>query len=120
MVFCDNLLKEVMGMIYELRIYTIHKGRMENIKNRFKDKAFALFKKHSMTIIDFWEDLIDDKIYYLVQHPDVETRNRNFEAFFKDPEWIEAKRISELDGPIVAKSESYLMSRVSFSPANKL
>ena len=103
-------------MIYELRIYTMHVGRMINIKNRFKDKTFELFKKHDMIIVDFWEDLFAEKIYYLVQHPDIETRNKNFEAFIQDPEWIETKRISELDGPIVEKIESYLMSRVSFSP----
>lgn len=101
-------------MIYELRIYTINPGKMENIKNRFKEKALSLLKKHNLVVIDFWQDLNEEKIYYMVQHDDVESRKRNFDSFFNDLEWHETKRISELDGPLVKKSEYFLMSHVHF------
>ncbi|MDA3852062.1 MAG: NIPSNAP family protein [Spirochaetaceae bacterium] len=101
-------------MIYELRIYDIHPGRMDNIKKRFEEKTLALFEKQQMIVLDFWQDLNADKIYYVVQHDDVESRNRNFDAFLNDPEWLETKRLSELDGPIVQKVESFLMSRIPF------
>lgn len=107
-------------MIYELRIYTMNEGRMDDIKKRFEDKAFILFKKHGLIVVDFWEDLTEDKIYYLMQHEDLETRNKCFESFMKDPEWQEAKRLSEVNvGPLVAKVENYFMKRVPFSPANQ-
>ena len=48
----------------------------------------------------------------------MESRNKNFEAFKKDPEWNEVKRISELDGPIVERIEEYFMNRVPYSPNN--
>jgi len=105
-------------MIFELRIYTMNPGKMDNIKRRFEDKALNLFKKHGMIVLDFWEDLSEEKIYYLMQHDDMEARNRGFEAFMSDPQWHEAKRLSEIDGKLVAKVENYFMKRVPFSPAN--
>ena len=106
-------------MIYELRIYTIHPGRLADILARFEKRAIELLKKHNILIVDFWQDLSEEKIYYVVQHEDVVSRNNNFNAFFLDPEWIETKRLSEINGPIVAKIESYLMSRVNFPEAKQ-
>jgi hypothetical protein len=106
-------------MIYELRIYHIHQGKMEDINKRFQNVTINLFRKHGMNIIDFWEDAEgDNKIFYLVEHKDIESRNKNFESFRNDPEWIDAKSKSELNGPIVEKIESYFMRRVPYSPAN--
>lgn len=101
-------------MIYELRIYTMHPGRMDSILRRFENKSLSLFARHQIRLIDFWQDIAEDRLYYVVEHDDVESRNRNFDAFFNDPDWIETKRLSELDGPIVAKVDSYLMNRVPF------
>ena len=105
-------------MVYELRIYHIYPGKMEEIHRRFREVTIDLFGKHGIKVVDFWEDLEgNDKIYYLVEHPDLEARNRNFDAFAKDPEWIEAKRQSESNGPIVEKIEKYMLGRVPYSPA---
>ena len=103
-------------MIYELRVYHIHPGRMDAIHQRFADHTIDLFKKHGMGVVDFWEDLTENTIYYTMEHPDKESRDKNFDAFINDPEWIDVKTKSELDGPIVVKVESYLMKRVPYSP----
>ena len=105
-------------MIYELRTYWIHPGRMTDILNRFESKSFALLAKHHIQVIDFWQDLSEDKIYYVVEHKDYASGIHNFEAFVQDPEWQEVKRLSELGGPIVAKVERTFMSRAPFSPMN--
>lgn len=107
-------------MIYELRIYHIHPGKMEDINNRFKNITIELFKKHGMKIVDYWEDAEgNNKIYYIVEHKDRESRDRSFQSFVNDQEWIDAKAQSELNGPIVERVENYFMNRVPFSPANK-
>ncbi|MDK2801070.1 MAG: hypothetical protein PWP27_2117 [Clostridiales bacterium] len=104
-------------MIYELRVYYIYPGKMDAIHKRFSDVTLELFKKHSMKTIDFWEDAEEkNKIYYILEHKDMESRNQNFEAFKNDPEWIKAKSLSEADGPIVEKVESFFMKRVPYSP----
>lgn len=107
-------------MIYELRIYHILPGRMDAINKRFADHTLGLFKKNGIDTVDFWMDT-DEKsaIYYILEHKDRETRDANFEKFRNDPEWIEVKRLSELDGNIVEKVDSYFMKRVPYSPAAK-
>ncbi len=107
-------------MIYELRIYHIHPGKMDAIHKRFSNVTINLFKKHGMRTVDFWEDAQgNNTIYYILEHKDMETRDKSFDAFRNDPEWIEAKRQSELDGDIVVKVENFFMARVPYSPAGK-
>ena len=104
-------------MIYELRIYHIHDGRMEAIHERFSNHTLKLFEKHDMRTVDFWKDAQENnKIYYILEHQDKEARDKNFEAFVNDPEWIEVKRQSELSGPIVEKIENFFMERTPYSP----
>ena len=107
-----------MEMIYELRIYHIYPGKMVDIHKRFKDVTMNLFRKHDMDVVDFWEDSEgSNRLYYIMEHSDLGVRNRNFDAFVNDLEWIEAKRLSELNGPIVEKVENFFMKRVPYSPA---
>ena len=105
-------------MVYELRIYHIHPGRMDAIHRRFADVTLRLFEKHGMRVCDFWEDAEEHpRLYYVLEHSDVEAGRRNFDAFAADPEWIDAKRRSEVDGPIVEKVERFYMRRTPYAPA---
>lgn len=107
-------------MIYELRMYHVKPGKMQDVHNRFSTLTLRLFKKYGMNTLDFWEDAEGkDIIYYVLEHKDMETRNQSFMNFKNDSEWIEGKRISELNGPLVEKVESIFMNRVPYSPANK-
>lgn len=106
-------------MIYELRIYHIHPGKMADIHRRFSTLTLRLFEKHGMRTVDFWEDAEGKNIiYYILEHKDMESRNKAFNEFLNDPEWIEGKRLSELNGPIVERIENYFMKRVPYSPVN--
>jgi hypothetical protein len=91
-------------------------GKMQAIQDRFKDHVIDLFMKHSMKVKLFWEDYDEAKnrLYYVVEHANMELRNLNYDRFHNDPEWIELKRITELDGPLVNKQESIFMKNVSF------
>lgn len=105
-------------MLYELRIYHIYKDRMEAIHERFSEHTLELFKKHGMRTVDFWEDADGkNKIYYILEHQDRVSRDINFTHFMNDPDWIEVKGLSELDGPIVEKIDNFFMERVPYSPA---
>jgi len=103
-------------MIYELRVYEVHPGKMQAVQDRFRDHVIQLFKKHDMNIVQFWEDLEpgNNRLYYLVEHTDLETRHVNYDRFNKDPEWHQVKRMTEVDGPIVKKHESFFMHNVAF------
>ncbi len=108
-------------MLYELRIYHIHEGKMPDIHRRFANHTMELFSKHDLRVVDFWEETgsANNKLYYVVEHDNMEARELNFNAFLNDPEWISVKQQSEADGPIVEKVETVYMQRVPYSPLNR-
>ncbi|MGO4546402.1 NIPSNAP family protein [Paenibacillus sp. 2TAB23] len=103
-------------MLYELRIYDVHPGKMKAIQDRFRDHVIPLFMNHGMKVLRFWEDAdeANNRLYYVVEHANMEMRNLNYDRFRSDPEWIEVRRISELDGPLVLKQESVFMKNTDF------
>lgn len=103
-------------MLYELRIYHIHPGRMAAIHKRFSDITLALFKKHGIKVCDFFEDAEGaEKIYYVCAFADRGQRDAAFEAFRADPAWQAAFTASHEDGgPIVERVESVFLKRVPY------
>jgi len=102
-------------MLQELRIYDVNPGKMKVIQDRFRDHVIQLFMNHDMKITHFWEDAeANNRLYYVVEHANMEMRNLNYNRFRNDPVWIEVKRISELDGPLVNKQESIFMEDTAF------
>ncbi|CAG7608503.1 hypothetical protein PAESOLCIP111_01070 [Paenibacillus solanacearum] len=103
-------------MLFELRVYHVNTGKMQALQNRFKNHVIDLFMKHDMKVTQFWEDIEDSnsRLFYVVEHANMEMRNLNYERFCNDPEWVEIKRLTELDGPLVIKQESIFMKNVSF------
>ncbi|MCY9656760.1 NIPSNAP family protein [Paenibacillus chondroitinus] len=103
-------------MLYELRIYDVTPGKMEAILNRFRDGTISIFAKHEMKVTNFWVDVDDSKerLYYVLEHVDMASRERNFQAFFEDPEWLELKSKSEVNGPLHEKIEVVYMKKASF------
>jgi uncharacterized protein YaaR (DUF327 family) len=103
-------------MLYELRVYHVNPGKMRAIQDRFKDYVIDLFMKHDLKVTLFWEEIdeANNRLYYVVEHANMKMRNLNYDRFRNDPEWIELKRITEIDGPLVNKQESIFMKNVSF------
>lgn len=102
-------------MLYELRIYFILPGRIEAIRKRFSEHTFGIFDRLGMQVCDFWEDLeAQPKLYYTMSYDSMEERNRQWEAFTQDEEWIEVKRQSEQDGKIVERVEQIFMKRADY------
>jgi hypothetical protein len=102
-------------MLYELRIYSMHPGRMDAIHQRFSDHTLGIFKRLGMKVCDFWVDQDgNNKLYYLMEFSDMNERKHQWDAFKHDPEWIEVKRKSEESGPIVEKIEEIFMKRADY------
>lgn len=118
-VMLANLNEEARTLLYELRVYHIHPGKMKAIQDRFRDHVVALFVKHGMNVTQFWEDWDEgaNRLYYLVEHEDMDARNLNYDRFRNDPEWLAIRQVSELDGPLVAKLESLFMKNAAFFTA---
>ncbi|AWM39543.1 hypothetical protein GobsT_21180 [Gemmata obscuriglobus] len=89
--------------VFELRTYTATKGNLGHLNDRFKNHTIALFAKHGMTNLIYWNVLAgekgaDDTLIYLLAHKSKEAAAKSFDAFRKDPDWLAARKASEEKG----------------------
>ena len=105
--------------VYELRLYHAKKGKMDALKERFRDHTDALFKRHNMRSVGYWspEEAPDSQklFIYILEHPSREEAEKNWAAFQADPEWQKVKSESEAKGPLVDHIDHYFMNPTSFS-----
>jgi len=86
--------------IFEYRHYTASPGNLERIHKRFRDHTMKLFETHGMTNIAYFvtdkgQKETDTVYFYLLAHKSTDAAKSSFDAFRKDPKWIEAKTASE-------------------------
>ena len=106
---------------FELRTYTAAPGKLESLHARFRDHTSALFKKHGMTMLGYWVPRDKDKgadntLVYMLAFPDCAAREKAWNDFRADPEWIKVREASEAAGKIVEKADSVLMTATDYSP----
>jgi NIPSNAP len=107
---------------YELRTYHVAPGKMEALHKRFREHTLALFKKHGITSIGYWERLDkegkpENKLTFLLSYPTREAREASWKAFGADPDWQAAYKASEANGPLVTKVENPYLTATDYSPA---
>jgi hypothetical protein len=105
-------------MIYEYRAYYVMPGRMPDIQKRFNDVTMRLFAKHGIKVVGFWDTIIGDtsELTYICAFDDLAHRQRAWDSFVADPEWQEAKKQSELNGPLVERVVNKIWRPTKFSP----
>ena len=106
-------------MIYELRIYAAHPGKMGALQARFRDHTLAIFEKHGITNIGYWTNAVggrSDELWYMLAYEDAAQRDRAWAGFSADPDWGQARAESEKDGPLVHHITNQLMNPTDFSP----
>jgi hypothetical protein len=86
--------------VFELREYTASEGNLGALDSRFRDHTVELFKKHGIKNIAYWHLMPDQKgadrtLIYILAHKSPEAGAASFDAFRKDPVWIETKAASE-------------------------
>jgi len=106
--------------VYELRMYHVSPGKMDALKARFGDHTDAIFKRHNMNSIGYWqpEDAPNSQnlFVYILEHPSRQEAKKNWDAFHDDPEWKKVKEESEKNGPLTSQIDSYFMDPTAFSP----
>jgi len=106
------------GMIHELRIYKCAPGRLPDLNKRFETVTLKLWEKHGFRPVGFWTVRIgpsNQDLYYLLEWKDMAERERVWDAFAADPEWLKARSESEKNGPIVASIENMILSPTAYS-----
>jgi hypothetical protein len=106
----EKAVKKADTRVFELRTYHTAPGKMDALNARFRDHTNALFKKHGMEIIGFWQPAdptkADKTLIYILAFPSKEAADKSWKAFREDPDWIKAKEASEKDGRLVDKVDS--------------
>lgn len=100
-------------MILELRTYVPVKGREQALADRFRDSTLEMFERRNIEVVDFWI-AEDGEIGYFVSWDDAQQMRAAWERFRDDPEWLEVKRLTEADGPLVEKIVAKIVSRPAF------
>lgn len=105
--------------VYELRLYHANDGKLQALIARFRDHTDALFRRHNMKSIGYWQPQAQpasqNMLVYILEHPSREEAEANWAAFQADPDWRKVKADSEVDGPLVNHIDRYFMDPTSFS-----
>lgn len=109
------------GRVFELRTYTAAPGKLAALNARFRDHTLALFKKHGMEVVGFWEPLdkeagAGEKLVYILSHRSRAAAQASWKAFQEDPEWIKVKAESQKDGALIARIDSVFLTGTDYSP----
>jgi hypothetical protein len=111
------------GRVFELRTYTASPGKLDALNARFRNHTIALFKKHGMEVVGFWEPLdkeagAGEKLLYILAHQSRAAAEASWTAFRADPEWVKVKADSEAraGGSLTTKIESVFLSGTDYSP----
>jgi NIPSNAP len=105
-------------MIYELRVYKCVPGRLPALLNRFATITLKLWDKHGIKQAGFWTTLVGEsnqELYYLLAWESLADREKKWNAFASDPEWLAKRAETEKDGAIVANVSNQFLSPTAFS-----
>src|SRR5437773_12462975 len=78
---------------FELRTYTVREGSsIDLLHSRFRDHTTALFTKHGMTVIGYWQPVAKpDTLIYILAYKDGVARDAAWATFNVDPEWVKTR-----------------------------
>jgi hypothetical protein len=105
-------------VIHELRIYHCVPGRLPDLSRRFETITLKIWEKHGIRPLGFWTTLIgndNQALFYLLEWPSLAERERIWNGFMSDPQWISARAETEKAGPIIARIENQILAPTSYS-----
>ncbi len=105
-------------MIYEWRVYEVVPGRMSALHDRFAKHTLKLFEKHGIKVVGFWEAVVGttNTLYYMLAFNDLAHREKAWNAFTSDPDWIKARQETEKEGPLVQRVVNMILRPTPYSP----
>ena len=103
-------------MIHQLRIYEIFEHNKAAFHQRWRDHAMRIMTtRYGFTHVAMGESKHDGRTewVYLLEWPDLATKEDAWRRFLADPEWIEIKRVTkEKHGDLVGEIEDRVLERV--------
>ena len=105
-------------MIYEYRVYRCLPGRLPALLKRFENHTIKIWEKHGIKQAGFWTVLIGDgnhDLHYLIAWESLADREKKWNAFQADPEWLAKRAETEKDGAIVANVSNQFLTPTNYS-----
>src|SRR5262245_34170519 len=99
---------------FELRTYTVREGSsIDLLHTRFRERTTALFKKHGMTIIGYWQPVTKpNTLIYILAYKDAAARDAAWAAFGADPDWVKTRTEMQVQVQV----DNVFMSATDYSP----
>jgi hypothetical protein len=100
---------------FELRTYTVREGsgNIDVLHARFREHTNALFRKHGMTIVGFWQPVTKpDQLIYVLAYKDAAARDAAWAAFQSDPEWMKVRA----EMAVNVQVDNVFMSATDYGP----
>jgi hypothetical protein len=104
--------------LFEYRRYEAVPGKLPALHRRFETITTGLFKKHGIGIVGFWDTVVGttNELHYLLRFDDMAHREKAWDAFQSDPDWISARAETERNGPLVARVHNQFWRATDYSP----
>ena len=105
-------------MLYELRIYRAVPGRMPDLLKRFENHTLKFWQEQGIRQVGFWTTMIgasNQELFYILAWESLEERQRKWDKFAADPQWLKVRAESEKDGPIVELVSNSILTPTKFS-----
>ena len=102
-------------MIYEMRIYTVKVGKMNQYIKHFEKIGLPIISKYSK-LIGYWytETGVLNQVIHIWEYENFNERIEKRKALYDDNEWLENFIPTALQ--MLEKQESRIMNATSFSP----
>ena len=105
--------------VFELRTYTAHPGRLEEVHARFANHTVEIFERHGMTNIGYFKPkdapLSENTLIYLLAHDSREAAEASWAGFRGDPDWQRAAEESRRNGRLVENVVSVFLDPTDYS-----
>jgi hypothetical protein len=105
-------------MIYEMRVYRCLPGRLPALLKRFEQTTLKLWEKHGIRQAGFFTTLVGEsnqELTYFLAWESLAEREKKWNAFATDSEWLAARAKSEEDGQIVGNIVNQMLAPTAFS-----
>jgi NIPSNAP len=105
-------------MIYEQRVYRAMPGKLPQLMARFREHTLKLWERHGIRQAGFFTTVAGESSYdltYFVAWESLAERERKWDAFLADPEWIAVRAKSEENGPLIGNITNQFLAPTDFS-----
>lgn len=99
-------------MLYELRLYTVVPGRVEDIHARFRDHLPKLMARHGIDQVARWTATAgpDTPLFvYMMAYDNLAQREQQWDAFYQDDEWWRVRAATNAGEQMVERFDLFLL-----------